>query len=158
MGNLDSLLVRFRARTPGAADVVEVATVYAEVTYSIGSVVVARGDYIRQARVLHCPRAPVESSDFGDWPYLGGYNVYDWNYRRDRSDIWSEQRQRRLDQPFPPGNTVITWCSMHRQNPPQDETSLGDIASGDRDLVLWVDGSVSRKPSRYDQYEAEQPE
>ena len=47
---------------------------------------------------------------------------------------------------------------MHRQNPPQDETSLGDIVSGDWDLVLWVDGSVSRMPARYDQYKAERPQ
>jgi len=114
-------------------------------------------NYITEARALHCPRAPVDRPDYDDWPYLGGYNAYGWNYRRDRSDIWPEQGLRNLTQPFPPDHTVVTWCPMHRTNPPRDETDPGDIVSGDQDLVLWVDGSVSRMPSRYDQYKAEQP-
>lgn len=114
-------------------------------------------NYITEARVLHCPRAPSDRPDYGDWPYLGGYNVYDWNYRRDRSDIWPEQGLRKLTQPFPPDHTVVTWCPMHRDTPPADETDLGDVKPGDHDLVLWADGSVERMASRFDQYKAEQP-
>lgn len=114
-------------------------------------------NYITQERVLHCPLAPADQPDLSEWPYLGGYNVYDWNYRRDRSGIWPEQGLRDLTRPFPPDNTVVTWCPMHRDQPPQDAADLGNITRGDQDLVLWVDGSVSRMPSRYDQYKAEQP-
>ena len=89
---------------------------------------------------------------------LGGYNVYDWNYRRDRSSIWPEQDMRNLLQPYPPDNTVVTWCPMHRDTAPTSAADLGDIKGGDQDLVLWVDGSVNRMPSRYDQYKAEQPQ
>jgi hypothetical protein len=64
---------------------------------------------------------------------------------------------RNLLAPFPPDNTVITWCPMHRDDPPAGADDLGNIRTGDQDLVLWVDGSVNRMPSRYDQYTAEQP-
>lgn len=119
--------------------------------------VLPAADYLRELRVLHCPRAPADRADVADWPDLGGYNIYDWNYRRDRSDIWPEQGNRHLKQPFPPDNTVVTWCPMHRAHPPLDQGDPGDIVSGDWDLVLWADGSVSRMPSRFDQYQAEQP-
>jgi type II secretory pathway pseudopilin PulG len=119
--------------------------------------VIPPANYLTGARALHCPRAPADRPDFGDWPYLGGYNVYDWNYRRDRSSVWPEQGLRNLKQPFPPDNTVVTWCPMHRAIPPADPTDLGDLRRNDQDLVLWADGSVSRMPSRYDQYKAEQP-
>jgi len=115
-------------------------------------------NYLTEVRVLHCPRAPAERPDYSDWPYLGGYNVYDWNYRRDRSSIWPEQDMRNLLQPYPPDNTVVTWCPMHRDTAPTSAADLGDIKGGDQDLVLWVDGSVNRMPSRYDQYKAEQPQ
>jgi len=114
-------------------------------------------NYLRDVRMLHCPRAPADTPDYTDWPYLGGYNVYDWNYRRDRSGIWPGQGLRNLRQPFPPDNTVVTWCPRHRDTPPPDETTLGDLRAGDHDLVLWADGSVSNfvtTPSRDDQYEA----
>lgn len=114
-------------------------------------------NYITEARVLHCPNARADRPDFNDWPYLGGYNAYDWNYRRDRSAIWPDQGMRNLLAPFPPDNTVITWCPMHRDDPPAGADDLGNIRTGDQDLVLWVDGSVNRMPSRYDQYTAEQP-
>ena len=128
---------------------------------------VAAADYITDVKILHCPRAPRDDADYGDWPYLGGYNVYDWNYRRDRwtnadpqYNVWSGQGPRNLKQSFPPDNTVITWCPMHRANPAGGPGDLGSITSADHDLVLWVDGSVSNfvsTPSRYDQYQAEQP-
>jgi type II secretory pathway pseudopilin PulG len=133
-----------------------------------GEYVMPPSNYLRDVRMLHCPRAPADAPDYTDWPYLGGYNVYDWNYRRDRwhhSDLtqntWgAEQGLRNLKQPFPPDNTVVTWCPRHRDTPPPDETTLGGIRAGDHDLVLWADGSVSNfvtTPSRDDQYKAEQP-
>jgi len=166
--SLDAMVVRFTARTAEAGQTVRVATVFVEVTYSLGAAVVAPGNYLRDVRMLHCPRAPADEPDYTDWPYLGGYNVYDWNYRRDRwhhSDLtqntWgAEQGLRDLKQPFPPDNTVVTWCPRHRDTPPPDGTTLGGIRAGDHDLVLWVDGSVSNfvtTPSRDDQYVAEQP-
>jgi hypothetical protein len=115
-------------------------------------------NYVTEVRVLHCPRAPAARPDYADWPYLGGYNVYDWNYRRSRLGVWPGQGLRNLLQPFPPDNTVVTWCPMHRDTPPAGPSDLGDVISGDQDLVLWVDGSVNRMPSRYDQYKAEQPQ
>jgi len=133
--------------------------------------VVAPANYITEVRALHCPRAPADRPDFASWrpvlktsgqtyepsPYLGGYNTYDWNYRRDRSSVWPEQGARNLMEPFPPDNTVVTWCPMHRDNAPQAVDELGDVNSRDWDLVLWADGSVGRLSSRFDQYKAEQP-
>lgn len=128
------------------------------------------GDYLPNVANLHCPHAPLGRPDYSTWtpapdpaayqpsPYLGGYNAYDWNYRRDRylggAGVWLDQGLRNLLQPFPPDDTVITWCPLHRSKPPQDATDLGDIRAGDHDLVLFADGSVESKQSRYDQYKA----
>ncbi len=159
--NLNGLQVRFVAVTPQSGQVIRVAALYVEATWSRLPMVVAAGNYLTTERVLRCPLAPARTADFNDWPYLGGYNVYDWNYCRDRSDagtgVWPDQGLRNLKQPFPPDNTVVTWCPRHRLSPPGAASELGRIVSRDFDPVLWVDGSVSRMPSRFDQYQAEQP-
>jgi prepilin-type N-terminal cleavage/methylation domain-containing protein len=171
--DLDQLRVRFTALTPASGNTVQIAALYALVSWSKLPRVLPPANYITEARVLHCPRAPTDSldqqkmsadrEDLGDpnsppyWPYLGGYNVYDWNYLRNRSDIWPEQGARNLTQPFPPDDTVVTWCPMHRDNAPRTAHELGDVNSRDWDLVLWADGSVGRMAARFDQYKAEQP-
>lgn len=101
-------------------------------------------------------------------PYLGGFDNYDWFYQRawrwDANCQPSEPDDRNLLQRFPPDDTVVTWCPMHRNAVPEmptEETrvpSSGPIERSDFDLVLWVDGSVERVPSQADQHLAEPPE
>jgi type II secretory pathway pseudopilin PulG len=101
-------------------------------------------------------------------PYLGGFDNYDWFYQRawgwDSNCQPSEPDDRNLLQPFPPDDTVVTWCPMHRNAAPEMPTaaisspSSGPIHRSDWDLVLWVDGTVERLRSQSDQHLAEPPE
>jgi prepilin-type N-terminal cleavage/methylation domain-containing protein len=50
---------------------------------------------------------------------------------------------RQLRWKMPPADTVITWCSYHR-----DTRSGGVLEGGSKDLVLFLDGHVQKVPSR----------
>jgi len=134
--------------------------------------------YLRDYSFLHCPANLVEEPDFsliygelfpgdtGYWPpaYLGNpagegsYNSYDWYYRRDRPG-WPDQGRRHLRQPYPPDDTVVTWCTGHREAPPRIPAQglSAQPAPRDMDVVLWADGSVDHIRSRAAQYESRKP-
>jgi prepilin-type N-terminal cleavage/methylation domain-containing protein len=137
----------------------------------------AQGDYLRDEKFLHCPANPVEKPDYSgllsgsaDAAYLGGYNAYDWYYRRDWDDYlkslggafaggWPEMGNRKLKQAYPPANTVVTWCTMHRNARPTStlEGLQWDPERGDQDIVLFVDGTVEVLPASKEQYKAQHP-
>lgn len=137
----------------------------------------AAGDYLRSANFLNCPANPTERADFevvkngdNDAAYLGGFNAYDWYYRRDWdayltslggafSGGWPGMGQRHLKGDYAPDNTVVTWCTMHRNAPPRStlEGLQWTPHRDDRDLVLFVDGTVGRFPSGTQQYAARHP-
>jgi prepilin-type N-terminal cleavage/methylation domain-containing protein len=50
--------------------------------------------------------------------------------------------ERQLKWRNPPEDTVITWCSFHR-----DVNASGNPSTGSKDLVLFLDGRVKRLPS-----------
>jgi general secretion pathway protein G len=88
--------------------------------------------------------------------------------------------KRNLWEAYPPVDTVVTWCAFHRRgehhvqprgpqgphagdkggggfyHPPADKS----VVTGDKDLVLFVDGSVRRMTSREDNkmYDASVPD
>jgi prepilin-type N-terminal cleavage/methylation domain-containing protein len=118
-------------------------------------------NYIVKLSAFHCPanqtRLPEE--DLGErtaLPELGGWGNYDRYYRRNywgnefgpgAPTQWTRERygDRNLFQPYPPADTVVTWCPYHRDsNPPSGPGVAGEIVPGDQDLVLFVDGSVRR--------------
>lgn len=146
-----------------------------------------RADYLKSVNAFNCPANPVKKPVFNYGqlsplpgcpvqeprrvlldPYLGGFNNYDWFYQRswgwDSNCQSSEPNDRNLLQRFPPDDTVVTWCPMHRNAAPEMPTaaisspSSGPIHRSDWDLVLWVDGSVERLRSQSDQHLAEPPE
>lgn len=111
--------------------------------------------YITKLETFHCPanRNKLSENDL-QWrnllPYAGGWNNYDMFYRR---NFWNpgtmllgpDQGNRNLLQPYPPVDTVITWCPYHRHTKPPSGPgvpSLDKPAVGDEDLVLYADGSV----------------
>jgi len=140
---------------------------------------VEAGDYLRRVEFLHCPANPRDEPDFsllygsvfpgdgGYWPpaYLGNpaaggtYDGYDWYYRRHRDGMGKRQ----LDDPathsaYPPDNTVVTWCTFHRDLPPRTpEEGISQPASEGFDIVLWVDGSVERMPAAQNQFSTRKP-
>jgi prepilin-type N-terminal cleavage/methylation domain-containing protein len=116
-----------------------------------------RADYgVRNLGVLHCPANLVDEPvvrrpDQGPPdPTLGGYNSYDYYYRRSWLAVWPDQGRRGLSLDFPADETVVTWCPLHRALPaptPDPTTGLpraGKVYPNDQDLVLWVDGAVER--------------
>jgi len=134
----------------------------------------AEGDYLRTEALLRCPANPVDKADYSgvrtgsaDAAYLGGYNAYDWYYRRDwdaaLTDLglggWAEMGKRHLKDPYPPDNAVFTWCTMHRNAQPTStlEGLQWDPERGDRDIVLFADGSVEVLPASKEQYKAAHP-
>lgn len=50
--------------------------------------------------------------------------------------------ERQLHWKQPPSDTMITWCSLHRDTAPD-----GTPTSGSRDIVLFLDGNVRSIPS-----------
>ena len=102
-------------------------------------------DYLTRRKYLHCPDNPVGREDavLNDPPLLGGYNAYDEYYRRMRSGASS---LRQLTLSHPPGDTVVTWCVFHRRSGGRP----GVIKAGDKDLVLWLDGTVAWMPAKAD--------
>jgi hypothetical protein len=55
---------------------------------------------------------------------------------------------RNLFQPYPPADTVVTWCPYHRKSSvPAFPGIAVDPVPGDQDMVLFADGSVRRMTS-----------
>ncbi len=113
--------------------------------------------YVTERLTYHCPAgdAKLTQSDLGDrskLPLLGGWNSYDRYYRR---NFWHPGApteltdNRNLFDPYPPADTVVTWCPYHRDtSPPSGPGVASDVTPGDQDLVLFVDGSVRRMASQ----------
>jgi type II secretory pathway pseudopilin PulG len=117
--------------------------------------------YITKLQTFHCPanKATLHQGVQNDrndlvnrsaLPYLSDWNNYDMFYRR---NFWNpgkmllgpDQGNRHLLQPYPPVDTVITWCPYHRNTKPPSGPGVRSFdkpAVGDEDLVLYADGSV----------------
>jgi type II secretory pathway pseudopilin PulG len=92
-------------------------------------------------------------------PTLGGWGNYDMYYRR---NFWNPGTRvlpivngvienRHLLQAYPPADTPITWCAHHRKKgAPGGPGQSGEVNPGDKDLVLFADGSVHVMASRAD--------
>ena len=124
--------------------------------------------YITRLDTFHCPaNAAVRQDDWLRWrqspdrvgvPYLGGWGNYDVFYRRNfwhpgTKETWvvdqitpsGRLENRNLLQPYPPVDTIITWCPHHRSaKAPSGPGELAEVNPGDEDLVLFADGSVRR--------------
>jgi len=151
------------------------------------------GGYITKLDTFHCPSndATYQPSDLLDHTKLPGlgawddtekrwttaWNNYDQHYRR---NFWAtmpgakpgpEDDRRNLWEPYPPVDTVVTWCPYHRRGKhpsvvPSAARGRGDsdrrrfrdpgversAAHGDTDVVLFVDGSVRRMTSLEDEW------
>lgn len=118
------------------------------------------GGYITRLEVFHCPanNTKLKDSDLTQrdrLPTLGGWNNYDMFYRRNfwnpgtqNTMVGDKKEDRNLLQAYPPADTVVTWCPRHRQAPaPAGPGVPGRVTAGDKDLVLFVDGSVRRMTS-----------
>jgi len=129
------------------------------------------GGYITDPKVFHCPANPAGLNDddltrnvdpaqqVSGVPTLGGWNNYDVYYRR---NFWNPGTRilpitngvlenRHLLQPYPPSDTPVTWCAHHRKaGAPNGPGVEGKVSAGDKDLVLFADGSVHRMASRAD--------
>jgi len=110
--------------------------------------------YITKLDTFHCPAS--EAQLFEEdlvlrdrLPFLRGWNNYDVYYRR---NFWHPGRpipymtdNRHLFQPYPPADTVVTWCPYHRSSrAPNGPGVASQPNPGDEDLVLFADGSVRR--------------
>jgi len=113
--------------------------------------------YITKLGVYHCPAngALLTDSDLGEramLPYLRKWNSYDVYYRR---NFWgggaptAATDNRNLFEPYPPADTVVTWCAYHRDTAaPAGPGVPTEIRPGDEDIVLFADGSVRRAPAQ----------
>ncbi len=110
--------------------------------------------YITEMETYHCPAngAELREEDLVNrsrLPYLRRWDNYDMFYRR---NYWHPGRpipgvtdKRNLFQPYPPADTVVTWCPYHRSSrAPSAPGEATQINPGDEDLVLFADGSVRR--------------
>jgi len=113
--------------------------------------------YIDELSTFHCPTNETELNENdlqnrAQLPYLRGWNNYDMYYRR---NFWHTGKpisgltdNRNLFRPYPPADTVVTWCPYHRNSAvPAFPGMAADPAPGDHDLVLFADGSVRRMTS-----------
>jgi type II secretory pathway pseudopilin PulG len=135
------------------------------------------GGYVTKLDAYHCPAnaavLPADSTEQtllfttrANLPDLKRWNNYDLYYRR---NFWFPGTQflpivggatedRHLLQPYPPADTVVTWCPYHRSSrPPSGPGQAAPVNPGDQDLVLFADGSVHRMASRADNRMFEQP-
>ncbi len=122
--------------------------------------------YITRLKTFHCPANDValdesvlsqrESDGQAGAPYFNRsdnpaavedeyrWGNYDQFYRRNHwpAGVYDS---RNLLQPYPPVDTVVTWCPFHRSaKPPAWPGVAAAVNPGDMDLVLFVDGSVRR--------------
>jgi type II secretory pathway pseudopilin PulG len=114
--------------------------------------------YITELDTFHCPANETKLYEYDlverdRLPYIGGWNSYDIYYRR---NFWHPGRpipgvtdNRNLFQPYPPADTVVTWCPHHRSSHASSGPGVpSDLQPGDQDLVLFADGSVRRMVSQ----------
>ncbi len=111
------------------------------------------GGYVTKLTTYHCPAsaAKLDESYLGErsmLPDLRGWNTYDMYYRRNFWTIGAPTGlidNRNLFTPYPPADTVVTWCPYHRNTrAPSGPGVPSDVRPGDQDLVLFADGSVRR--------------
>ncbi len=110
--------------------------------------------YITEMDTYHCPgnEAELFPEDLvlrARLPYLRGWNNYDVFYRRNfwhpGAPIPGVTDRRNLFDPYPPADTVVTWCPHHRSSSPPSGPGVQSLPNpGDQDLVLFVDGTVRR--------------
>lgn len=128
------------------------------------------GGYVTRLNLFHCPANTLQlrENDLTTrdrLPDLSGWNNYDMYYRR---NFWNpgtmnflvgdRVEDRHLLQPYPPADTVVTWCANHRlAKAPRGPGIEGPVSAGDKDLVLFADGSVHRMASRKDNRMFEEP-
>jgi type II secretory pathway pseudopilin PulG len=110
--------------------------------------------YITELNTFHCPanQAKLIEKDLSQrslLPTLRGWNNYDVFYRRNYwspgapVSIYSDNRN--LFDPYPPADTVVTWCPHHRSSAaPSGPGVVSQVNPGDQDLVLFADGTVRR--------------
>ena len=110
--------------------------------------------YITEMKTYHCPGNGAElfEQDMvqrSQLPYLRGWNNYDSYYRRNfwhpGAPIPDVTDNRNLFKPYPPADTVVTWCPHHRSSSAPAGPGVASMPNpGDQDLVLFVDGTVRR--------------
>jgi len=110
--------------------------------------------YITELDTFHCPanQAPLNEADLSQrsqLPTLRGWNNYDLFYRRNYwhpgAPVPNFTDNRNLFDPYPPADTVVTWCPYHRSStPPSGPGVETPLNPGDQDLVLFADGTVRR--------------
>jgi len=110
--------------------------------------------YITEMSAYHCPgnQAELFEQDMvqrSQLPYLRGWNNYDMYYRRNfwhpGAPVPGVTDNRNLFKPYPPADTVVTWCPHHRSSSAPPGPGAASMPNpGDQDLVLFVDGSVRR--------------
>ncbi len=115
------------------------------------------GSYTQSRTLFHCPSLKADASMNNSVdPFWGGYNTYDQTYNFDQYDAtirafdtalgYGElHRCRQLMNPTPPADTVVCWCFGHRKVPSSYVAADFSATAGrrsERDLVLWVDGTV----------------
>jgi len=110
--------------------------------------------YITEMKTFHCPGNGAElfEQDMvqrSQLPYLRGWNNYDVYYRRNfwhpGAPIPDVTDNRNLFKPYPPADTVVTWCAHHRSSSAPAGPGVVSMPNpGDQDLVLFVDGTVRR--------------
>jgi len=122
------------------------------------------GGYLTKLDLFHCPANPAKLNDAdlanrSRLPDLGGWGNYDTYYRRNQwypgtmslPMVGDVPENRHLLQPYPPADTVVCWCTYHRTaKPPRNRDTAAPVLPGDKDLVLFADGSVRRMTSRAD--------
>ncbi len=110
--------------------------------------------YITEMATYHCPSNaselfPDDLVQRAQLPYLRSWNNYDMFYRRNfwhpGAPIPGVTDNRNLFNPYPPADTVVTWCPHHRSSSPPRGPGVESIPNpGDQDLVLFADGTVRR--------------
>jgi len=110
--------------------------------------------YVTEMKTYHCPGNGAElfeqdMAQRAQLPYLRGWNNYDVYYRRNfwhpGAPIPGVTDNRNLFKPYPPADTVVTWCPYHRSSSAPAGPGVESMPNpGDQDLVLFVDGTVRR--------------
>ncbi len=114
--------------------------------------------YITEMETYHCPSNEAELLaehlvQRSQLPSLRRWNNYDVFYRRNfwhpGAPLAGVTDNRNLFKPYPPADTVVTWCPHHRNSSPPSGPGVESLPNpGDQDLVLFVDGTVRRMATR----------
>jgi len=133
--------------------------------------------YIKEKTVLRCPLSPYQLADsstlaaslpnpatqprypvriYPAWDSYDGQvepnkvgNPYIAKYSRHWSPLKAgyADNPRQLLYKNPPEDTVVTWCTYHRDYLTGTAAGAGEPATGSVDLVLFLDGHVKSVPS-----------